>query len=126
MRTGFQQQNQNGLLNVQAIFRLIEYNGTRRVDDRRRNFVSAMRRQAVHEHGMLGGMRKQLAIHLEGREDLLPLSGLALLPHAGPDIGVDGVGAGYGLDRIIGDAYLRPGQLRQALRVDSTIGAFGS
>ena len=60
-----------------------------------------MRRQAVHEHGVLGGMRKQLAIHLEGREDLLPLQGLIFLTHAGPNVGIDGIGTAHGLDRIV-------------------------
>ena len=70
MNTAFQQQNKNGFLNVQAILRLIEDDGTRRIDDLGRDLVAAMRRQTVHKHRMFGGVREQLLIHLKRREDL--------------------------------------------------------
>ena len=70
MNAAFQQQNHDGFLNVQAIFRLIEHDRTRRIDHRRRDFISTMRRKTVHEHRMLRGIRKQLLVHLKGQKIL--------------------------------------------------------
>src|ERR1035437_9963992 len=68
VNAAFQQQNHDGFLNVQAILCLIKHHRTRRIDHRRRHLISAMRRQAVHEERVLGGIRKQLRVHLEGKE----------------------------------------------------------
>ena len=42
-------------------------------------------------------------VDLEGLEDGRALGGFVLLAHAGADVGVDGVGAGDGLDGVVGE-----------------------
>src|SRR5271165_4704874 len=76
VNTAFQQQNKNGFLNVQAVLRLVEDHGTRRIDDRFGDLVAAMRRQAVHEHRVPGGIGEQILVHLVGRENLASLGRL--------------------------------------------------
>jgi hypothetical protein len=44
MNAVFQQQNHDGFLNMQAILRLVEDHRTRRIDHRRRHFITTMRR----------------------------------------------------------------------------------
>src|SRR5271166_2199479 len=78
VNTAFQQQNHDGFLNVQAVFRLVKYDRARRVDHRRGHFVPAVRRQTVHEHCMFGGLREQLLVHLERHEDSTALRRLFL------------------------------------------------
>src|ERR1019366_10246608 len=81
MNAALQQQNHDGFLNMQAIFCLVEDHRTRRIDHRRRHFVTAMRRKAVHEERVLGGIREELRAHLEGQKYLAPLGGFVFLAH---------------------------------------------
>src|ERR1035438_7748320 len=83
VNAAFQQQNHDGFLNVQAILCLVEDHRTRRIDHRRRYFITTMRRQAVHEQRMFRGIREQLRVHLEGQEYLAPLGSFVFLTHAG-------------------------------------------
>src|SRR5579862_3247423 len=101
-----QQQNKNRFLDVQAVLRLIENNRTRRVNDGTRDFIAAMRRQAMHKQGMFGSKGKQFLVHLERREDFTAIGGFVLLPHAGPHVGINRVGAANGFDWIVEDPDL--------------------
>jgi hypothetical protein len=44
------QREKNRFLGVQAVFGLLEHNGMRRIDDRIRNLLPAVRRETVHEN----------------------------------------------------------------------------
>ncbi len=47
----------------------------------------------------LAACENSLRLTWKGAKILLPLSGFALLPHAGPHIGVDRIGSGHGFNR---------------------------
>ncbi len=88
----------DGLLGVHAVFGLVEDDGLRAVEDGIGDFGVAVRGQAVHEDGIGLRVGHQLFVDLEGLEDGRAAGGFVLQAHAGADVGVDGVGAGGGLD----------------------------
>src|ERR1700686_4640129 len=88
-----QQPKQDGLLNMQAIFRLLENDRPRRIDDRRGDFIATMRRQESHEDRVVSGVLEQALVDLIRSEHLSALGCLVLLTHAGPHVGVDGLRA---------------------------------
>src|SRR5579884_1569670 len=98
-----QQEKQDRLLHVQAVFRLIEHNRARRIYHRIGDLVTTMGGQAVHEKRMVSGEPHQLFVDLVGSENLATLRRFSFLPHAGPDIGVNGVGLGHGCDWVVGN-----------------------
>ncbi len=81
------------------------------------HLVAAMRRQAVHEDGMFCRMGKQLLVDLKRREDLAALSGFVFLPHAGPHVGVDGIGAGTASTRIVDHPHGPAGDVSELQRL---------
>src|SRR5690242_15079666 len=95
-----EQHQQNGFLYVQAILGLIENDRAGRIDHRTAHLFSAMRRQTMHEQSVGRGMVEQLLIHLIWAEDILALRSFALLAHAGPHVGVDGVGPRHRLVNV--------------------------
>src|SRR4029077_8265479 len=84
-----EQREQNRFLHVQAIFRLVEDDGALGIHHPVGDFRAAVRRQAVHEDGVRRGLREERVIHLISREGRLARRGFFLLPHAGPDVGVN-------------------------------------
>src|SRR5258708_36998304 len=91
-----QEPHQDGFLNMQAVFGLVEYYRVRRVDDFVGDFPAAMSWQTVHEQGMGRGFSHEFGVDLIRREEGVADVGFIFLSHAGPHIGVDGVGSGYG------------------------------
>ena len=79
---------------MQAVFRLIEHDGTRRLHHLVGHFRAAMRGKTVEKHGVRRGVGHQRVIHLVRREYRGARIGLALLPHAGPDVRVYSLCAG--------------------------------
>src|SRR5882724_2498819 len=51
-------------LHVHAIFRLIQNDRLRAIENFRRDFVAAMRREAMHENSAALGKRHELPVHL--------------------------------------------------------------
>src|SRR3990167_9349922 len=92
-----QEVQDDALLRVEPVLRLIEHHALRPVEDRIRDLLPAMRRQAVHDERLPTGEAEQRVVDLVALEGLLPPLALGLLPHADPDIGVDDVGALDGL-----------------------------
>src|SRR6516165_10832933 len=78
------QRQHDRLLNMQTLLRLIENHGSRRVNDRRFDFFSAMRGQAMHEQRIRRCMRHKFLVHLERQEYSTALLGFVFLTHAGP------------------------------------------
>ena len=101
-----EEHEEDGLLGVHAVFGLVEDDGLRAVEDRVGDFGVAVRGQAVHEDGVRLRVGHQRFVDLVGLEDGGALGGFVLEAHAGADVGVDGVGAGDGLDGVVdeGDA----------------------
>jgi endonuclease/exonuclease/phosphatase family metal-dependent hydrolase len=56
----------------------------------------------VEDHGALLGEREQVVVEPVGGEGGTAALGLALVAHADPDVGVEGVGAGGGVARVVG------------------------
>src|SRR3989338_8177222 len=67
---------------------------------------AAARRRAVQEDRVGPGPPHQLRVHLVGLKDLPPRFRFLLLAHAGPDVGVDAVGAGDRFGRVLGQQKL--------------------
>src|SRR5262249_10735972 len=87
-----QQLEDHGLLDVQAVLRLVEHDRARPVEHAVGDLLAAMGGQAVHDQcGRLGEAEQPLA-ELVATEGLAALLALGLLPHADPHIGVEHVG----------------------------------
>ncbi len=101
-----EEHEQESLLRVHAVLGLIEDDGLRTVEDGVGDFGVAVRREAVHEDGVGLRVGHERFVDLVGLEDGGALGGFMLEAHAGADVGVDGVGAGDGLDGVVqqGDA----------------------
>src|SRR6185312_2244486 len=116
MNAAAEQHQQYRLLHVQSILGLVENDGPRRVDYAGSDLVSTMRRQTVQEQRVGRGMREELLVDLIRRERGFALCRFTLLPHAGPDIRVNGIHAGHSLLRIIADMEGSPGGRGDLLR----------
>ncbi len=104
-----QQQNHERLLGVQAVLRLLKDHGLRAVEHRVRYLGIAMRRQAVHEHGMGRSVSHQRLVHLVRLEDWRSLGYLMLESHAGADVGIYRIGAAHRAYHIVGERQRSPG-----------------
>ena len=96
-----EQHQQERLLRMHAVLRLIEDDRLRAVEHRIGDLGVAVRGEAMHEDGVLLRVRHQLLVDLVGLEDRRALGGLMLKAHAGADVGVDGIRAVHGLDGIV-------------------------
>ena len=95
-----QQGEEDGFLGVEAVFGLLEDYGLGAVEDGIGDFGVAVGGQAVHEDGVRLGVGHEGFVDLVGLEDGGAAGGLVLEAHGGADVGVDGVGAGDGLDGV--------------------------
>ena len=86
---------QNRFLHVQAVFRLIVNDRTRRVDDAFRDFQATMGGQAVHENGIWSSLCEKSFIHLIAGKGSFARSGFVFLSHASPHIRVNSLRACY-------------------------------
>ncbi len=78
----------------------------------------------MHEQRALVGAAHHVVVDLVGGEDAVAFLDLVFLAHAGPDVGVDGVGAVGGGVGIVADRHLRAAVLRRAHRLvdDARVG----
>ena len=101
----FQHLDEQRLLRVQAVLRLIEHHRDRRLDHFVADLLAAMRGQAVHEERAGLGQRHHRFVHLVALEGLLALGVFDFLAHRRPHVGVDRVD--------VADRGLRIGELGQ-------------
>src|SRR3972149_4588087 len=73
------QELKQGLLAVEPVFRLVEYNAPRAVHHAVRYLLPSLRGQAVHYYGVILGAREQRLVNLIPREPSLFLLGLFFL-----------------------------------------------
>src|SRR6202012_979942 len=88
-----------------------EGDGLRAVEARVGDFSATVRGQAVHKGGARLCVAHELVVDLEGNEDGSAAGGLVLLAHGDADVGVDGVGAGGGLDGVVREGERAAGGL---------------
>ncbi len=86
---------------MQAVLRLVPHDALRAVDDFTRDFLAAVRRQAMHEDRIGSGHCHHVGIDAPVREGGAPLLVFRLVAHAGPDIGRDQVRSSAGFHRIL-------------------------
>src|SRR3990167_6295447 len=84
-----QEAQDDALLGVQPVLRLVQDDAPGPVQDRVRDLLPAMRRQTVHDEGLPAREPEQRLVDLVALECLLPPLALLLLPHADPHIRVD-------------------------------------
>ena len=96
-----EQQQQQCLLRVEAVFGLIEGDGLRAIEHCVGHFSVTSRGQAVHEDRVRRGFGHQRFVHLKGPEDRLSLGGFMLEAHADTDVGVDRIGVFDGRLRVL-------------------------
>ena len=110
--TWSQQGRQQGLLHVHSVLGLIKYAALVAFNHGGADLLAAVGRQAVQHDRPAIGFRQQLAIKAPAPKRPLPFNLLLLLPHRGPNIGVEGVGAAHGSDGLMdnGDFGAAPSQ----------------
>ena len=86
---------------MQSIAGLLEDHRLRPIHHLVRDLEATVGGQAVHENRVARGLSHQGGVHREGGKRGLALLRLGLLPHRGPDIGVDRAGPGHRLRRIV-------------------------
>ena len=86
---GGEQPDQHAFLHVHAIGRLFDNHAVGAVEHFVGNLFAPVRRQAMHKHRTVGRCGHEFRVHLVGGEVATPLFLLALLPHAGPNVGVN-------------------------------------
>src|SRR6266851_1051884 len=118
-----EQSVQDGLLHVHAIFGLIEGDGLRTVEHFGRDFQAAVRRKAVHEHGVRRSKRHQPGIYLIRLEHGVAHFLLGFEAHASPRIGVDRHGAADSFARVSQEFDLGASFAGHALPVSKHLGS---
>src|SRR5215831_2144418 len=107
---------QQGLLRVQPVFGFVPHDALGPIDNFRRNFLAAMRWQAVHEQRAGFRLPHHRRVDHPVREIALPVLVFGLETHAGPDVGGDEVRVAARLARIRErfetTATVHPGALR--------------
>ncbi len=109
---------------MQAVFRLVEHDGARRINHLIGDFQAAVSGEAVEEHGARLGVGHQIGVDLVRRKNGGARLGFAFLPHAGPDIGIDGLRAGNGFFGRAEQVNLRANTRRGAARLFYDFGIF--
>ena len=105
-------------MGVHAIGRLLDDDALRSVDDLVGDLLSASGGQAVHEQGILIGVRHQAGVYLVIGEIAAADFLLAFLAHARPNVGIYGRRTAHGFGRIGGYAQLEVGcRLPQSLQL---------
>ena len=120
-----QQLYEQGLLDVQPIFRLLEDEALRPVHDRRGDLLAAVRGETVHRDGIRSGCGHQRVVDAVGDEGVAPFLRLGFLAHGGPRVGVHDVGARHELERVAPEhqAPAEPGRAPGGARDDRLVGA---
>ena len=97
---------------MKPVLRLIEDHRVRTINDLVGDLFAPVSGQAVHHDSVIFGQSDEFRIDRESGERLPPLRGLLLLPHAGPGVGVDDVGALHRFARIArqGDTFIGGGR----------------
>src|SRR5690242_4074166 len=85
VRGASQQVQDDGLLGVQAVFRLVEHDRARTVEHGVGDLLTAVGGQAVHDYGTRLGEPDNCLVQLISAERLLPSHLFGFLPHRGPD-----------------------------------------
>src|SRR5438093_269536 len=91
------QRRKERLLDVQPVLGLVPDARLRALDHLGRDFLAPMRGEAVQEDGRGIGELHQLGVHRVAAERVAARLRFALLPHRGPNVGVDDVGARHRL-----------------------------
>src|SRR5215510_2907913 len=86
-----QKQQQDRLLDMHPVFRLVEDDRPWRINNPGGHFLAAMGGQAVHKNPTRRRTGEQLLVDLVGRKNPCPPSRFVFLPHAGPHVSIDGV-----------------------------------
>jgi len=116
---------QDGLLDVHAIFGLVQDDGGRRVQDLVGDFRATVGREAVHEDRARGRVIHEFAIDLKLLEGGAANFFLGFKAHAGPGIGVNGLDGVDRFERIGKEFDARAGILGDALAIGNDIGSRG-
>ena len=90
---------------MESVLGLIEHDRDGGVDHFVSDLVPPVRREAVHEEGVRGGVCHQGRIYLVGDEDAPASIGFRLLAHRRPDVGVYRIRVADAFGRIIGHDY---------------------
>src|SRR5437899_1922465 len=113
-----QQRQDDRLLGVETVLRLVEGDRVRAVEHRVGDLLAAMGGQAVHDqHRGLREAHDRL-VDLVAAERLLTPHSLRLLSHARPHVGVDHVGPYRGLPRVLRNRLARAQADLRAREVD--------
>src|SRR5437870_4854933 len=88
VESGSQQVEDDRLLRVEAILRLVEHDAGLAIEHTVRDLFAAVRGQAVHHQRPRVGEAEQRLVDLIAAERLQALLALSLLPHAGPDVAI--------------------------------------
>src|SRR3984957_20865958 len=99
-RGAAQQPNQYSFLNVQAVFGLIKDHRVNRIHYLIGNFLSAMRRQAVHESCVWLSQLHERGIYLVWSKNSCTFLGFVFLSHTRPGIGINGIRPSDGFSRV--------------------------
>src|SRR5918994_3678510 len=88
---------EEALLGVQAVLRLIPNGRARAIEHVLADLLAWMCGKAVEHDGVVASLRQQRGVYPVGREQRTAPLGVRLVPHAHPDVRVDGVRAPHRL-----------------------------
>src|SRR5450759_1508851 len=96
-----QRLDQEVLLNVEPVLRLLQGEAARPIEDLAGDLLASVSRQAMHRYRSRTSQIQQSRVHLVAGERGETGVGLLLLAHRNPNVGGDGVGAADELSRIV-------------------------
>ena len=100
-----QRREKNRFERVEPVFSLVIDPGSRMIHHVVGHFFAPVGRQAVQENGVVFGGVEEIEVHSVWIEGGPALIGLGFLTHRSPDIGVDRIGSGHRLLRVVGDHH---------------------